>query len=156
MIDIKIIRENPEKIKEICEKRNKKVDVDKLLDLDKQKRKLLQEIEKIRAQKNQANKEIISAKEKSEKEAIISKMKEIDKSSDEMEKQLKEIEKEFKILIYKIPNILVEGVPVGKDESENVVIRKNGEPTNFSFKPKDHVELGEKLGIVDIKSADEI
>jgi seryl-tRNA synthetase len=156
MIDIKIIRENPEKIKELCEKRNKKVDVDKLLDLDKQKRKLLQEIEKIRAQKNQANKEIISAKEKSEKEAIISKMKEIDKSSDEMEKQLKEIEKEFKILIYKIPNILVEGVPVGKDESENVVIRKNGEPTNFSFKPKDHVELGEKLGIVDIKSAAEI
>jgi seryl-tRNA synthetase len=156
MIDIKIIRENPEKIKELCEKRNKKVDVDKLLDLDKQKRKLLQEIEKIRAQKNKANKEIMSAKEKSEKETIISKMKEIDKSGDEMEKQLKEIEKEFKNLIYKIPNILADGVPEGKDESENVVIKKVGKPTKFSFKPKDHVELGEKLGIIDIKNAAEI
>jgi seryl-tRNA synthetase len=156
MIDIKIIRENPEKIKELCEKRNKIVHVDKLLDLDKQKRKLLQEIEKIRAQKNKANKEIISAKEKSEKEAIISKMKEIDKAGDEMEKRLKEIEKEFKNLIYKIPNILADGVPEGKDESKNVVVKKIGEPTKFSFKPKDHVELGENLGIIDIKSAAEI
>ncbi|MDP2820909.1 MAG: serine--tRNA ligase [bacterium] len=156
MLDIKIIRENPEKIKELCEKRNKKIDIDKLLDLDKQKSKLLQEIEKIRAQKNKANREIMSAKEKSEKEKIISEMKEIDKTGDEMEKQLKETEKEFKNLIYKIPNILIDGVPEGKDESKNVVVRKNGEPTKFSFKPKDHVELGEKLGIIDIKRAAEI
>jgi len=156
MIDIKIIRENPELIKKSCKKRNFKIDINKILDLDKQNKELIKNTEEIRAKKNQANKDIQATKDKGKKQEIISKMKGIDKNGDELEKKLKEIEQKLKNLMYKVPNILTDDVPEGKDETENVVLRKVGEPKKFDFEPKDHIELGEKLGIIDIKSAAKI
>jgi len=153
MLDIKTIRENPEKVKDACKKKSVKVDIDKLLTLDEQRREKIQEIEKIRAEKNKATREIGKS---GKKDKIIKEMQKIDKKADKIEKELKEIEKNFQELMYKVPNLLMDDVPVGKDETENKVIRKWGEPTKFDFKPKDHVELGEKLGIIDIKTASKV
>ncbi len=149
MLDIKFIRENPKKVKESCKKRQVKVDIDGLLKIDKEKREKLQKIEEIRAEKNKASRKIIAAKDKKEKKKIISEMQKIDKKGDKIEKNLKELEKEYIKLMYKVPNILLDDVPVGKYK----VLEKHGKIPKFNFKIKDHSELGESLDIIDTKRA---
>ena len=149
MLDIKFIRENTKKVKDSIKKRGGSFDIDSLLKLDEKKRKVQTELESISAKKNKASKEI----NKDNKKKIIAEMKKIDKKGDVLKKELKKLEDELKELLYKIPNILANDVPVGKDESENKVFKKVGKPTKFDFEPKDHVELGEKLGVIDIKTA---
>jgi len=153
MLDIKFIRENPDKVKEGCKAKQVKVDIGRLLELDKKRRETLQALEDIRAQKNKANKEIQKAKNKREKEKIILKMRELDKNNDRLDENLKELEKKFNNLMLQIPNLPQEGVPVGKDEKDNVILRGVGEKTKFDFKPKDHLEIAEKLDLIDIKRA---
>jgi len=153
MLDIKFIRENPDKVKEGCKAKQVKVDIDRLLEVDKKRRETLQALEDIRAQKNKANKEIQKAKNKREKEKIILKMRELDKNNDRLDENLKELEKKFNNLMFQIPNLPQEGVPVGKDEKDNVILRGVGEKTKFDFKPKDHLEIAEKLDLIDIKRA---
>lgn len=153
MLDIKFIRENPDKVKEGCKAKQVKVDIDRLLEVDKKRRETLQALEDIRAQKNKANKEIQKAKNKREKEKIILKMRELDKNNDRLDENLKELEKKFNNLMLQIPNLPQEGVPVGKDEKDNVILRGVGEKTKFDFKPKDHLEIAEKLDLIDIKRA---
>ena len=153
MLDIKFIRENTNKVKDSIKKRGIKLDLDKLLKLDEKKRKTQTELEKISAQKNKASKEIAGTKNKKK---IIAEMKKIDKKGDKLKQELKKLNQEFKELIYQVPNILADDVPEGKDERDNKVIRKWGEIPKFDFQPRDHVELGEKLDIIDIKSAAKI
>ena len=124
MLDIKFIRENSAKVKKSCQNKQVKVDIDKLLKVDEKKRKIQTELEKIFAQKNKASKEISKAKDKKEKQKIISKMQKIDKKGDKLKENLKKIDEEFETLMYQIPNMPLDDVPVGKDETENVVIRK--------------------------------
>lgn len=153
MLDIDFIRQNKDKVKEGC--KNKQTDskiVDKLLEVDKKRRKIIGEYERIQAEKNKANKKISVVSEK-EKEKIIGKMKEVDKKGDNLKEKLKEIEDKFNELMLKIPNLPLNNIPVGKDESENVVIKKVGEITKFDFKPKDHLEIGEKLDLIDTERA---
>lgn len=147
MLDIKFIRENPDKVKESCKKRGVKVDIDKLLKIDEERRKLQQELEQISAKKNKANKEIAKSKDKK----IIAEMKKIDKKGDKLRQALKKTEKEFTKLMYEVPNIILDGVP----EKEKV-IRKWGKIPKFDFKIKDHLELGEALDIIDVKRAAKI
>jgi len=92
MLDIKFIKENPDKIKQGCKKKQVDVDIDLLLDLDKKRIEILQKVEGIRAQKNQSSKIIPKTKDKKEREKIIAEMRKLDKKSDELEKKLKEIE----------------------------------------------------------------
>jgi len=153
MLDIKFIRENSKKVKQACKNKQVKVDIDKLLKIDKERRKIQTELEKIFAQKNKASKEIGKAKDKKEKQKIISEMQKVDKKGDKLKKSLKKIDKEFEILMYQVPNIALDDVPVGKSEDDNVVIRKVGEKTKFNFKPKDYMEIAEKLDLIDIKRA---
>jgi len=153
MLDIKFIKENPNIVKDSCKKRGVKCDIDKLLKLDKEKRKIQTKLEQISAQKNKASKEIARTENKKE---IISKMRKIDKKGDKLKKEFRKIEENLKELLLKVPNILMPDVPEGKNELENKVLKKAGRPTKFNFKPKDHVELGEKLGIIDIKNAAKI
>lgn len=150
MLDIKYIRENTKKVKDSIKKRGLKVDLDKLLKLDEKKRKIQTELEAIFAQKNKANKEIVKAKDKKK---IIAEMKKIDKKGDKLKENLKKINKEFEVLMYQVPNIPLDDVPVGESEKDNKVIRKWGKIPKFNFKPKNHVELGQKLDIIDIKRA---
>jgi len=153
MLDIKFIRENPDKVKEGCKAKQVKVDIDRLLEVDKKRRETLQALEDIRAQKNKANKEIQKAKNKREKEKIILKMRELDKNNDRLDENLKELEKKFNNLMLQIPNLPQDDVPAGKDEKDNVILRGVGEKTKFDFKPKDHLEIAEKLDLIDIKRA---
>jgi len=153
MLDIKFIRENLAKVKQACKNKQVKVDIDKLLKVDKDRRKIQTELEKIFAQKNKASKQISKAKDKKEKQKIISEMQKIDKKGDKLKENLKKIDKEFETLMYQVPNMPLDDVPKGKSENDNVVMRKVGKKTNFDFKPKDYLEIAEKLDLIDVKRA---
>lgn len=141
MLDIKYIRENVDFVK--LSTKNKGFDesvVDKLLAVDETRRKLIQETEEIRAKRNKLTKDDI---EEGKKLKTLLK---------EQEEKLDAIEKEFIELLHQIPNPPSSNTPVGKDESENQVIKSWGEPRKFDFTPKDHLELGTNLGILDFES----
>jgi seryl-tRNA synthetase len=139
MLDIKFIRVNVDLVKTAT--KNKQLDptiVDRALELDEKKREIIGEVENLRSLKN-----------KYAGEKDIEKGKETKLKLQELEPKLKEIEKEFLTAIYKIPNTVSDDTIVGKDENENTVIRNWGTPRKFDFNPKDHMELGTKLGIID-------
>jgi seryl-tRNA synthetase len=153
MLDIKFIRNNPELVKEGCRKKQVEVDIDELLEVDRKKRETLQALEDMRAQKNNASTEIARARDEKEKQKIILKMKELDKNSDRLTNNLKELETEFEKSMHQIPNLPLDEVPFGKDEKDNVVLREVGEKPKFDFQPKDYMELAGKFDLIDIKRA---
>lgn len=153
MLDIKFIRQYPEKVKESCQKKQVKVDIDKMLEIDRQYRENIKALEEMSAKKNKSSRRISEAKDEKEKQKIILKMKELDKNSDRLNKTFKELEKKFNNLIYRIPNLALDDVPIGKDEKDNVVLKKVGEKPKFDFKPKDYLTIAEKLDLIDIKRA---
>lgn len=154
MLDIKFIRENPEKVKQNCQKRHCLVDINKLLELDKQRRELLAEVEALRAKHNeitnQIESEIIIGDAKRDLIAEGAKLKDAIKNKDE---ELKKTEKKWTELAWLLPNMLAPDVPLGKDERDNRVIKKVGEPPKFNFPIKDHLELGEALNLIDVERA---
>ena len=149
MLDINFIRQNPDKVKEGCRKKQVKVDIDRLLELDKKRRELLKELEDLRAEQNKISKEAINKEQ-------IEKAKELKEEIRKIEPELKKIEKEFNDLMLQVPNLPQEHVPEGKDERENVVLRKVGEKPRFGFQPKDYLEIAENLGLIDIKRASKV
>ncbi|MBI4359206.1 MAG: serine--tRNA ligase [Candidatus Nealsonbacteria bacterium] len=153
MLDIKFIRQNPDQVKEGCRKKQIKVDIDRLLEIDKKRKELLLALEDIRAQKNKANDEIKQIHDKKEKEVVILKMREMDQGNDRLEVEFKEVDAEFQGLLRSIPNLPLEGVPEGKDDRENKVIRTVGERTQFDFTPQDYLELGQSLDLIDTERA---
>ena len=148
MLDIKLIRQDPDRVKQELKNRNIDVDIDELLNLDKRRRELLVEIEELRAEKNEASK-LIPALKGDEREELIKEMCEVSKTLDNLEPRLKDVEKEFNNLMIKLPNLSHESVPIGKDETGNVVEKKWGSKSDFQFKVKDHEELGLTLDIID-------
>jgi seryl-tRNA synthetase len=142
MLDIQFIRENTEKVKKgIADKQSDPSSVDKLLELDGVRRKLIVEVEELRAKRNKV------AEEKNIEEG-----KKIKAELKGKEPELEKIQKEFEELLAQVPNIPSEKAPVGKSEKDNVEVRKWGEPKKFDFKPLDHLELGKKLGILDFET----
>lgn len=147
MLDIQLIRDHPDKFKKASINKGIKKDVadktiDEILRLDKKRRELIQEAEKLRAKRNQLTKE---DREKG---------KEIKKQLKDIEPELKKIEENlFNDLLLRVPNPAAKDVKIGKDESENEIIKKWGKPTKFTFKPKDHLDLGEALAVIDVKRA---
>lgn len=156
MLDIKFIRQNPDIIKEGCQKKQVKVDIDRLFEVDKKRREVLQALEDMRAQKNKSSKEISGTKVEKEKQKIILKMRELDKNSDRLNGDLKELNEEFKKLMFQIPNLPFDDVPVGENEKDNVVLKEVGEKPQFDFEPKDYLELAERLDLIDVKRAAKI
>jgi len=163
MLDIKFIRNHPDKVKESCKQKHIKVDVDLLLEVDKRKRQTLQALEDMLAQKNQASKIISRTKDEKEKRKLILEMRELDENSDRLTKVLKESEGEFNNLMLQIPNLPLDDVPIGRDEKDNVVSREWGEKSKFDlpagrqgFQPKNYLELAENLDLIDVKRAAKI
>ncbi len=148
MLDIKLIRQDPDRVKQELKNRNIDVDIDELLNLDKRRREILVKVEELRAEKNEASK-LISELKGDEREELIKEMREVSKTLDNLEPQLKDVEKEFNNLMIKLPNLSHESVPIGKDETGNVVEKKWGKKPDFQFKVKDHEELGLTLDIID-------
>lgn len=153
MLDIKFIRQNPQKVKEGVAKKQAKVDIDRLLEVDEKRRETLRALEDMRAQKNKASKEIQEAKAKEEKDVIILKMRELDGNSDRLTSALKESEEEFLKLMRQIPNLPLDEVPDGKDDRENVVLREEGKKPEFDFSPKDYMDIAGPLGLIDTERA---
>ena len=153
MLDIKYIRQNPEEVKEGLKKKGAEVDIDALLSADEKRRKIISSLEEMKAEKNAATIEIPQLKDEKKKKEIIEKMKRVDEKADKAEEDLKKITEEFLLLLRQVPNIPLKEVPVGKDETGNVVIKEVGEKPVFNFKPKDYMEIAEKLDIIDTKRA---
>ena len=141
MLDIKYIRENSDKVKQGCQKKQTNVDIDKLLDIDKKRRELLQKVEVLKSEQNKLGKE-----QQEEAKELKNKIK-------ELEPELNKLHLEHKSLIRQIPNIPLDNVPVGKDESANKILREEGEKTKFNFDPKDYLYIAEALDIIDVKRA---
>ena len=153
MLDIKFIRENPNLVKENCRKRQIDLDVDRLLVVDAQRRKNVKQLEEIRAEKNKATKVISGTKDAAERAKQIAAMRKLDKKADEITKNFKSLDETLKNLLHQVPNILLDDVPEGNDSKDNAVMREWGTPPTFAFKPKDHIELGNALDIIDIARA---
>jgi len=144
MLDIKFIRENQKKVQKACKNKKVLLDIEDVLNLDKQRKALLDKVEDLRCQKNKLGKE------------DISKARKIKMHLKEIEPKLKETEGLFEKLMLQVPNIPMKDVPIGKDDTENKKIREWGEIPKFDFEVKDHVSLGKSLDIIDTKTASKV
>jgi seryl-tRNA synthetase len=155
MLDIKVIRDDPERVKKAILDRGMSeevADVDGILEQDARRRALLVEVEDLKHQRNQASEEIVGLKkEGGDSSAIVEKMKGISERIKNMDADVREVEARINELMLDIPNIPDDSVPVGPDETSNVEVRVWGEPPSFTFKPKPHWEVGEELGILDFE-----
>ncbi len=156
MLDIRFIRENPEKVRDGCTKKQVKVDINQLLEVDKKRRESLQAIEDMLAQKNKASKQIAVVKDETERQKIILEMQELDKNSDRLHQELKSVEEEFNNLMYQVPNLPLDDVPVGKNDKENIVLREVGEKPKFDCQPKDYMEIAKNLDLIDTERAGKV
>jgi len=149
MLDINLLRENPDIVRDALSKRNlDTVVVDELLVLDRDRRDLLMEVEALKAERNRESKEIGSSKDKAEREEKIAAMRVVGDKIAEMDNKVRVVEESLNGLISGVPNIPAEETPPGKGESENVVIRTVGEIPVYDFEPKAHWDLGPQLGII--------
>ena len=156
MLDIKLIRENPEKVKAAMKTRNKNMDalVDEILEIDAKRRELSSKRDALKAEQNAASKQIPAIKKAGgDISEIMAKMNEVKAAIKADEDELAELEARQKSIIYEFPNIPNETTPIGKDDSENVEIRRWGEPRQFDFEAKAHWDIGADLGILDPETA---
>ena len=154
MIDIKLIRENPDFVKERLKTRDESYLklIDRLLEIDEERRKIIKEIESLRAERNEKSKFFpILKKEGKDTTEIQQRVKQIGEIIKNLEDKLQEIENEFNNVLYYIPNLPAPDVPIGKDENDNVEIRRWGEPRKFDFEPLSHYEIGERFCILDFE-----
>lgn len=155
MLDIKYIRENADLIKKTAEQKLVEIDVDHLLEIDKQIKEKTSIVEKIRSERNTLSSQIpsLQAEEKQNKVVYVKELKE---KIAKLEEELAPLEAEYEDLMLRVPNPTLPEVPVGKSDEENVEIRKVGEIRNFGFEPKGHVELGAELDLMDFVHASKI
>ncbi|MFH0803741.1 MAG: serine--tRNA ligase [Candidatus Tagabacteria bacterium] len=151
MLDIKFIRENPDLIKEAARKKHISFDVEELLKIDDERKNILREVEDFRAKQNSASDTIAQIKDELEKEKAISEMRKVKGDLLEKEDELKKINERWDALMLEVPNVPDPSVPEGNSDAENQEIRKWGEILEFGFEPKSHIELMEKLNLIDLE-----
>jgi len=152
MLDIQLFRDEPEKVREGLAKRQLDTDVvDQVIEMDQQRRELIQKVEAMRAEKNTSSKEIGQIRNPKDREQIIAAMRILGEKLDSAETELSELEPKLEALLATLPNLPDPRVPIGADESENVVQKTIGELPEFEFEPKAHWDLGPELGILDFE-----
>ncbi|MBK9153351.1 MAG: serine--tRNA ligase [Chloracidobacterium sp.] len=160
MLDLNFVRDDLEAVREALAKRSFPADgLDRFAELDTERRRVIGEADRINQLRNAASKEIgalIQAGRKDEADAKKAEVAGLKETQAELEKERDAADAEMRELLSGLPNIPAPDVPVGKDESANKEIRKWGEPRPFGFDPKDHVDLGEALGILDLERATKI
>ena len=151
MLDIKMIRQNTDEIKERLATRGVKAEtIDALLEKDKRRRELLVETEGLKQKRNEVSAEIANAKRnKQDATDAIKEMREVGAKIKSLDEELEEVEATVKDMASRLPNLPNPTIPVGPDESANVELRKVGTPRQFDFEPKAHWDIGEDLGILD-------
>ena len=154
MLDPRLIKERPEELKKMLGPRAEHIDWDSLLKLDKERRALLTKVEELRAQRRRVSDDIAMLKrQKQPAEALMEEMRGAGDRIKVLEDNLRESEEQFSAIALGIPNLPNASVPVGKDVSHNVEIRRWGDPPSMVFAPKAHWEVGERLGILDFERA---
>jgi seryl-tRNA synthetase len=148
MLDISYIRDNADKIKEVAKNKNINLDIDKLLETDKNKRKLQTEIDDLQNKRNKLAKTLQKGKPSAEKMAEGKALKD---NAKEAEANFNKLQEDYLDLMAKVPQIPSEDTPVGKDEKDNVEVYRWGELPKFDFKPLSYLELGKKLDLLDCK-----
>ncbi len=149
MLDIKYIRDNQEKVRKAIKDKQSNANLDQVIGLDDQRRKLIIESEAIRSRRNE-----ISGKIQQEKDDdLIEESKKLKEHLAKLELELSEIESQWTLALQQVPNVPTDDVPIGADETENKVIKQIGKLPKFDFEVKDHLALGEDLGIIDMERA---
>ncbi|MBR7141400.1 MAG: serine--tRNA ligase, partial [Clostridia bacterium] len=157
MLDLKFVVENAQLVKEAMGTRSGEYDVDIVVELDKKRREILKEVEMLKAERNRVSAEVaVLKKNKQDASEIIAKMKEVGEKIKELDGALGPIEADLRMALLSIPNIPDKSVPLGKDDGDNVEIRKYLTPTQFDFTPKPHWEIGEGMGLLDPTTAGKI
>jgi len=152
MLDINLIRENPDLVRTAL--KNRQMDaspIDEILRLDGQRRHLLTEVEQLKAERNTVSKEISKMKDAGEREQKIAAMREVGDKIADLDKQVAGVEDELTSLTSTLPNVPDERTPIGASEDENVVLRTVGQLPEFDFEPKAHWDLGPELGVIDFE-----
>ncbi len=152
MLDIRALREDPEAFRRGLARRNLAGAVDELLALDERRRSLTGRVEQLRAEQNRASKAIGRASAE-EKQRLIDAVSTVSAELKELEPQLAEAEEELAAMLARVPNVPADSVPDGFTDEDAVEVRRHGEPPAFDFEPRDHVALGELLGVLDTERA---
>ncbi|AHF08721.1 MULTISPECIES: serine--tRNA ligase [Dehalobacter] len=157
MLDLKFVRSNPEIVKEALAKRCADINLDDFLRQEEKRRQILFEAENLKAERNKVSEEVARRKKSGQDaEELILQMREVGQNIKTLDDSLNEIEQKMLEVLYLIPNIPDASVPVGKDENDNIQVRKWGEPRKFEFQPLAHYELGENLDILDFARAGKV
>ena len=157
MLDVKFVVENADLVKAAMKTRSGEYDVDIVLELDRQRREILKEVEALKAERNRESAQGAALKkEKKDASEIIARMKTVGEKIKALDDELGPVESGLRMAMLSIPNIPDKTVPIGKDDTENVEIRKFMEPTKFDFTPKAHWDIGDALNILDPATAAKI
>ena len=151
MIDIRIIRERPDEVKHALDLLNTSAPIDRIIELDAERRRLVTEVDQLKATRNEGSKAVSKAKDPDERNRLIAEMKQVSDAITVMDAQITDVDGEFNDLMLQVPNMPMPEVPVGKDDSENVVVRTVGEIRERDFAVKPHWETGVDLGIIDFE-----
>lgn len=154
MLDIKFVRNNPEEVLTALKNRGNSLTLDGFMELEKERRDILGEVEVLKSQRNAVSKQISEMKKNKENtDEIVAQMRQVGDKIGALDARLKEVETGLRDIMLNIPNIPNASVPVGKDENDNPEIRKWSEPKQYDFTPKPHWEIGEDLDILDAERA---
>jgi seryl-tRNA synthetase len=152
MLDLNLIREQPERVRQALQLRGlDPAPVERILELDEQRRALILEVEALKAERNTVSKEIGQMKEAGERQAKIEAMRALGERIDALDADLRQVETDLEARLAELPNLPDPRVPVGPDESHNVVLKTVGQLTEFDFEPKPHWDLGPALGILNFE-----
>ena len=151
MIDVQLIRKQPDTVREAMRKLGAEAPIDRILQLDVDRREQLQRVEGLRQQRNETSEQIGRMEEGADRQASIERMRGVNAEIDALEQRLRVLETELETALYQVPNLPHESVPVGAGENENQVLREAGSRREFGFQPLPHWELGTRLGILDFE-----
>ena len=150
MLDPKVIRENPDAIRQMLEYRHASWPIEEAQSLDARRRELLNEVEALKAARNEGSRKVAALKKDDpEKASLMETLRNAGARVKELDGELASVENRFEELLLQLPNMPHSSVPVGADENDNPEIRRWGTPPAFSFEPRPHWEIGEGLGIMD-------
>ncbi len=154
MLDLRLIRTDPERVREAVRRRGADVPLERLIEADKAWRAKLSEVEKLKAERNEASAAIGALKRAGQDASeAIARMKSVAERIKQLDAEVAALEEEIQGLLLEIPNIPHESVPVGSSDAENVEVKRVGEPSRFDFEPRPHWELGAHLGLLDFERA---
>src|SRR3712207_4984128 len=156
MLDLRYVRENPEAVAENCRNRGVEADVGLVVGLADRRSELIQELNEFKQQQNQLAKSVGGERDLERRQNLIAESRRIKEVIPEREAELQAVEGRLREEMLKIPNMTHPDSPIGKDDTENVELRRVGEIPTFDFGPRDHVELGETLGIIDFEAGTKV